>query len=156
MDYKYIEQLLERYWNCDTSLEEEQILRSFFSQKDLPTGLRQYRNLFTYINNDINTNTLGDDFDNRLLELIDEPTPVKAKVISIKKRCMPLFKAAAVVALFLTLSNVSQFVFTKDNTYNTTNISGIQKPTEGPSVAMNDSLKGDTMKCATATQNILK
>ena len=30
MDYKYIEQLLERYWNCETSLEEEQILRSFF------------------------------------------------------------------------------------------------------------------------------
>ena len=30
MDYKYIEQLLERYWNCETSLEEEQILRAFF------------------------------------------------------------------------------------------------------------------------------
>ena len=36
MDYKYIEQLLENYWNCETSTEEEQILRSFFSQKDVP------------------------------------------------------------------------------------------------------------------------
>ena len=32
MDYKYIEQLMERYWNAETSLEEESILRSFFSQ----------------------------------------------------------------------------------------------------------------------------
>ena len=38
MDYKYIEQLLERYWNCDTTLEEEQILRTFFSQKEVPAN----------------------------------------------------------------------------------------------------------------------
>ena len=33
MDYKYIEQLLERYWACDTSVEEEQILRAFSGRK---------------------------------------------------------------------------------------------------------------------------
>ena len=32
MNYQYIEQLLERYWDCQTTLEEEQILRSFFKQ----------------------------------------------------------------------------------------------------------------------------
>ncbi|MBQ4446467.1 MAG: pyruvate ferredoxin oxidoreductase, partial [Prevotella sp.] len=32
MDYKYIEQLLERYWQGMTTLEEERILRAFFSQ----------------------------------------------------------------------------------------------------------------------------
>lgn len=156
MDYKYIEQLLEHYWNCETSIEEEQILRSFFSQKDVPSELLQYKSLFTYINDDVCSNMLGEDFDNRIYELIDEPVPVKAKVISFRKRCLPLFKAAAVVALFLALSNVSQFVFNNDNTYNATNISSIQKSKEGPSVAMNDSLRGDTMKCATATPNILK
>ena len=39
MDYKYIEQLLERYWNCETSLEEEAILRMFFSQDDIPAEI---------------------------------------------------------------------------------------------------------------------
>ena len=39
MDYKYIKQLLERYWNCETSLEEEDILRTFFSQEDIPSEL---------------------------------------------------------------------------------------------------------------------
>ena len=48
MDYKYINQLLERYWNCETSLEEEGILRAFFSQKDVPAELRQYQPLFAY------------------------------------------------------------------------------------------------------------
>ena len=48
MDYKYIEQLLERYWNCETSLEEEQILRSFFHQKEIPAHLLRYKAMFAY------------------------------------------------------------------------------------------------------------
>ena len=48
MDYKYIEQLLERYWQCETSLQEESILRSFFSQEEVPAELQQYKALFTY------------------------------------------------------------------------------------------------------------
>ena len=43
MDYKYIKQLLEHYWVCETSLEEEEILRTFFSQKELPAELEKYR-----------------------------------------------------------------------------------------------------------------
>ena len=43
MDYKYINQLLERYWTGETSLEEEQILRAFFSQANVPDELKQYR-----------------------------------------------------------------------------------------------------------------
>ena len=46
MDYKYIEQLLERYWQGETSLQEEAILRSFFSQPDIPESLQQYQALF--------------------------------------------------------------------------------------------------------------
>ena len=46
MDYKYIEQLLERYWACETTLEEEQILRAFFLQENLPSHLSAYRDIF--------------------------------------------------------------------------------------------------------------
>lgn len=48
MDYKYIEQLLERYWQCETSLEEESELRAFFSKGEIPAHLLQYRDLFVY------------------------------------------------------------------------------------------------------------
>ena len=42
MDYKYINQLLDRYWKGETSLEEEEILRAFFSQDELPAELKPY------------------------------------------------------------------------------------------------------------------
>ena len=77
MDYKYIEQLLERYWNCETSLEEEQILRSFFRQKEVPAHLLRYKQLFAY--QDVEKEKgLGDDFDTRILTRIERPV-VKAQ-----------------------------------------------------------------------------
>ena len=48
MDYKYIQQLLDRYWQGDTSIEEENILRQFFIQPNVPDELLQYRALFVY------------------------------------------------------------------------------------------------------------
>ena len=72
MDYKYIEQLLERYWRCETSLQEEEILRMFFSQEDIPAALLPYRSLFVYEQNEKEMDVLGDDFDQRVLGLIQE------------------------------------------------------------------------------------
>jgi hypothetical protein len=106
MDYKYIEQLLERYWACETTLQEESILRSFFSQEDIPAELCQYKALFDYeLQKD---EVLGDDFDNRILEMIGEEEKPKAKVVTLTSRLMPLFKAAAIVAIILTLVNAAQ------------------------------------------------
>ena len=97
MDYKYINQLLERYWNGETSLEEEQILRSFFSQICVPEELAKYRPLFNYEQTETKTDRLGDDFDERLMSMIDEPQEIKVKAqpIHISQRFAPLFKAAA-------------------------------------------------------------
>lgn len=148
MDYKYIEQLLERYWNAETSREEEHILRTFFSQKDVPTSLLQYKNLFTYEQTQKREKGLGSDFDSRMLELIHEPTPVKARSISITQRLMPLFKAAAVVAIILTLGNAAQVAFNQEDQYEL-NMAEVQKTNEGPSMAaVSDSLKVDTLKKA--------
>ena len=58
MDYKYIQQLLERYWMCETTLEEEEILRTFFSQKDIPAGLLRYKDLFAYEQADVRNDVL--------------------------------------------------------------------------------------------------
>lgn len=106
MDYKYIEQLLERYWACETTLQEESILRSFFSQEDIPAELCQYKALFDYEQQ--KDDVLGDDFDNRILEMIGEEEKPKAKVVTLTSRLMPLFKAAAIVAIILTLGNAAQ------------------------------------------------
>ena len=107
MDYKYIEQLVERYWNCETTTEEERILRTFFSQKDVPVQLLQYRDLFAYQQQSTEDTRLGEDFDVRILQQIDEPLAVKAKTITLKQRLAPLFRAAAVVAIIVTLVNAA-------------------------------------------------
>ena len=82
MDYKYISQLLDRYWQGETTLEEEQILRSFFSQLCIPEELQKYRSLFIYEQTEKHTNTLGDDFDERMMALIDEPETEQAPAVS--------------------------------------------------------------------------
>ena len=104
MDYKYIEQLLEKYWNCETSVEEEQILRSFFRQKELPEHLLRYKSLFAYQEAEKEVK-LGDDFDSRILAEIERPV-VKARRLTLHTRFMPLFKAAAVMALLFTVGGV--------------------------------------------------
>ena len=106
MDYKYIEQLLERYFQCETTLKEEEILRSFFSQEDVPVWLVKYQPLFCYEAE--KQEPLSDDFDDRVLTLIEESEPVKARVLSMTERLKPLFKAVAVVAIILTLGNAAQ------------------------------------------------
>ena len=104
MDYKYIEQLLERYWQGETTLQEETILKTFFSQPDIPEDLRKYSALFTYEAE--KAEGLGDDFDARMLEMTGEAP--KAKTVTLTSRLMPLFKAAAIVAIVLTLGNAAQ------------------------------------------------
>lgn len=116
MDYKYIEQLLERYWQCETSLEEENILRTFFSQKDVPAEMLQYRSLFVYEQQSKAEDMLDESFDERILAMIDEPKVVKAKHISLKHHLMPLGKAAAVVAIILTFGNAISVTLDSSNT----------------------------------------
>lgn len=114
MDYKYIKQLLDRYFEGETSLEEEEILRAFFSQTDVPADLLRYRDLFVYEVGEREQTVLDGGFDERLLSKIKEDEPVKARVVTMRQRLMPLFRAAAVVAIFLTLGNAAQVAFRQD------------------------------------------
>lgn len=85
MDYKYIEQLLERYWNCETSLEEEQILRSFFHQKEIPAHLLRYKAMFAYQEIE-KERGLGSDFDAKVLAWVEKPV-VKALYAVVQGCC---------------------------------------------------------------------
>lgn len=152
MDYKYIEQLLERYWICETSLEEEEILRMFFSQKDVPASLQPYRDLFTYEQTAKKTDVLGADFDERMLAMVGESEEKKARVVSIRQRLMPLFRAAAIVAIILTLGNAMQVTFEEEEQVQTVNASNYNVPQNGKSVAQTDTVKLDVSQAAATTQ----
>ena len=79
MDYKDIEQLLERYWQCETSVEEESVLRDFFSKEEVPAHLLRYKNLFVYqqVQQEVG---LGEDFDARILAQVETPRSEERRV----------------------------------------------------------------------------
>lgn len=148
MDYKYINQLLERYWRCETTLEEEEILRTFFSQAELPAELKLYQQLFAYEQNEKKAEELGEDFDQKVMTIIgreEAEHPHHARVVSITERLKPLFKAAAIVAIFLTLGNALQVPFSNGNVEYVGSVETI-KTMQGESVAMSDSAKIDSMQ----------
>ena len=99
MDYKYIEQLIERYWECETSQQEEDILRAFFAQDDVPASLARYKSLFVYEQQQKEQTLLDDSFDQRVLAAIGqtqttaEPAHiVAAQRIGITRRLRPLYR----------------------------------------------------------------
>ena len=103
-DYKYIEQLLERYWQGETSLEEEQILRAFFSQPQLPAHLASFAPLFTFCKSEAQV-CPDERFAGRLERAIPALAPRRQlRPIRIATRLVPLLKAAASVAVVLTIA----------------------------------------------------
>lgn len=110
MDYKYIEQLLEQYWECRTSLEEEAILRSFFAQDDVPASLLPYREMFVAQQESVKESRLDADFDRRMMALIDVRTThqVKARTVSLNRRWRPFCEVAAILAMVLSVGMAVQ------------------------------------------------
>lgn len=122
MDYKYIEQLLERYWECETTPEEENILHTFFSQKNVPAPLARYKDLFVYERQQ-GEQSLGEDFDRRISTAIGlgntslpaSPRVVRAAHITLSQRLRPLYRAAAVVAIVTLAGTAAQHSFTRQS-----------------------------------------
>lgn len=119
MDYKYIEQLLERYWAAETTVAEERVLRAFFSQNDVPAQLARYKDLFDYQGLAAAAEAPGEDFDRRLLELAgqtagagkEQRRTVRAHRLTLAHRLRPLYHAAASVAIVMLLGTAAQHAF---------------------------------------------
>lgn len=103
MNYEYIEQLIERYFSCQTTVQEEQILHSFFVGEDVPGHLMQYAELFKY-EEEAKAEMLGTDFDEKILSLIDKK---EIKLPKQQKRLAPFFRAAAIVAIVFTVGGAA-------------------------------------------------
>ena len=83
----------------------------------MPASLRQYAPLFAALDD---KEELDDDFDEQILAMTigdSDDLKVKARTVSITERLSPLLKAAAVVAVVLTLSNAINQSFKSDSTW---------------------------------------
>lgn len=93
-----IDILLNKYWNCNTSVEEENLLRDYFAWEEVAEEHRPYKPLFSYLER-TQAICLDDDFEDRILEKIAaaEKNETKRKYVQIKI-FEPFFKIAASVA----------------------------------------------------------
>ena len=62
MDSKHIEELLEKYWNAETTLEQEEELRAFFQGNNIPESLNETASLFRYFEKE-KSKKLNENFD---------------------------------------------------------------------------------------------
>jgi hypothetical protein len=73
MDINRIKNLLERYFEGSTSLEEEQELLEFFTEKnEIPAELSTYKMHFRFLNAGRNLNPATSGFEDRIARLIDD------------------------------------------------------------------------------------
>lgn len=84
-------------------------MRDFFTHAVVPQHLLKYKDLFVFQTVE-KEESLGADFDARVMSRIEVPI-VKAKQVPMISRIMPLFRAAAVVAVILSLGSVVQHSF---------------------------------------------
>ncbi|MBL7857177.1 MAG: hypothetical protein JNM57_05770 [Cyclobacteriaceae bacterium] len=81
MDSKRIDELLNKYWNCETSLEEEQQLRAYFTGTEVPEQWKETAALFRYFE-DQKKKLLNDvAFDHQVIEKVRRPE--KGKIVKL-------------------------------------------------------------------------
>lgn len=96
MDYNTIKALLDRYFEGETSLEEESLLRQYFQQEDIPAEWANYQSLFQFFQREGEKGT-SPEFDEKLRNSGNKNAPLK--VISLRSRRLWRAAAAAVILL---------------------------------------------------------
>ena len=105
MNTNGIEALLNKFFEGNTSLQEEKILRDFFHGQDVPAHLQSYKSLFTYFSNEQQQKINDQDFEQKLTARLSDKTndtPVIPKY-SIRSRFIYIAGIAASILLLLGL-----------------------------------------------------
>ncbi len=83
MNSEEIKLLLERYYEGDSTNEEEQLLKDFFSQADIPEDLYCERDIFRYYLQSVVIPEPASDLENRIISALDS---LDQKSESLKRR----------------------------------------------------------------------
>jgi hypothetical protein len=97
MESNKIQELLERYWKAETTLEEEAQLRSYFSKSDVPEQLRETASLFLYFEQNKKKELADDAFNMEVLSEVKRSK--KGKIISLVYNSMRIAAGIAVLAI---------------------------------------------------------
>lgn len=107
-DYNHIEQLLERYYDGNTSEAEEQTLKDFFSQEEIPSHLSAEKEMFFQFS----ANRFPQGMEERLEQLIDQWDTAERSSIQAasKHRSLRLRWVASIAASLLLLFGMSWYI----------------------------------------------
>ncbi len=105
MDFKRIELLLERYWNCVTTQEEEAELKEYFnSDAEIPAHLAHVAPLFKYFKQEANIKLVDSNFEDTLFNAVKSNEQPKGKLRKLEKSFQNYMKVAAAVVLVIATS----------------------------------------------------
>ena len=94
MESVKIRELVEKYWEGDTTLEEEEQLRVYFNKEEAPADLKKEAVLFRYYQSHTQFRTLDERFDNTLTQRI-ERKEAKQRWLTFQ----PVLRIAAAIVL---------------------------------------------------------
>jgi len=100
--------LIEKYFEGETSLEEEAMLRDYFNNGQVEEELSAYQPLFQYIANE-QEQALSDDFEEQLFQRLEATSP---KIVQMRLWPRQVMRIAAVAAVLL----VAMIFLQKTNT----------------------------------------
>ncbi|HYC86090.1 MAG TPA: hypothetical protein VEB86_12750 [Chryseosolibacter sp.] len=81
MDSKKIEELLNKYWNCESSLEEERQLKEYFRGSQIPEQLTETANLFRYFEENKKKTIVDGAFDGQVMARVKSPGRGKTAIL---------------------------------------------------------------------------
>lgn len=106
MDSDKINSLLNKYWACETTLEEERELRQYFTEGEFPESLRETAHLFRYFAEN-RKNSLNDvSFDRQVIERISIGKPGKGRKLIFNTMRIAAGVAVLVVATWLVRNEI--------------------------------------------------
>lgn len=97
MDSNKIDELLNKYWNCETSLEEEQQLREYFRAREFPEQLKETAVLFRYFDENKKKSLNDMAFENQVMEKVKAPR--QGKVVRLFYNTMRIAAGVAVLVV---------------------------------------------------------
>ena len=102
MEYAAIRALMDKYWEAETTLEEESELVAYFRKPDIDPRLRPFREMFVYFEQESRVKP-GEGFEKRILEAVRRADPATAPVRRMWRGVNSSYAAAAAVILVIGL-----------------------------------------------------
>jgi len=98
MNIKEIEKLLEKYYEGETSLQEEHHLREFFLSSEVPVHLQEHKPMFVFYTQE-SQEQIKSDFQKKLLRKLQTGTTIR-HIVARRQFLIPLSIAATFILLF--------------------------------------------------------